>query len=108
MVKYDLDNCSDIGLIAKLTSKLISNMKDQRSKIIAERFKEIIGIEFNIEEESKRRFKRLIIENQGNEEIVYFNDGSIEGKRIVTFVRKDHPLVEGSESMQMKISYSYY
>ena len=64
----------------------------KRNKVITERLKDIVGIELSIEEESKRRFKRLAIEYNGNEETIFFNDGSIKGKRIVTFVRDEQPL----------------
>ena len=96
------------NLMQEATSKLISDIHEKRNKVITERLKEIVGIDLNIEEEAKRRFKRLAIEYNGNEETIYFNDGSISGKRIVTFVKKDNPLTFETDRCQMSVEYSYY
>ena len=96
------------NLMQDVTSKLISDIQDKINKVITDRLKEIVGIDLNIEEEAKRRFKRLAIEYNGNEETIYFNDGSIDGKRIVTFVRKDNPLTFETDRCQMSVEYSYY
>ena len=96
------------SLMQEATSKLINDIHDKRNKIIAKRLKEITGIDLNIKEEANRRFKRLAIEYDGNNETIYFNDGSKQGKRIVTFVRKDNPLEFESNRTQMSMEYSYY
>ena len=90
------------------TSKLISDILTKRNKIIIERLKEIVGIDLDIKDEANRRFKRLAIEYKGNEEIIYFNDGSEQGKRIVTFVKKDNPLIFETDRCKMSVDYSYY
>jgi len=86
------DLLADIGIsnmMEEATAKMVQDMNNRREAIIREKLKEKIGIDINIEEEQKRRFKRLAVEYRQNEETVYFNDGSIEGKRIVTFVKKE-------------------
>ena len=103
-----LADVSVSNLMQDVTSKLINDIQEKRNKVITERLKEIVGIDLNIEEEAKRRFKRLAIEYNGNEETIYFNDGSIEGERIVTFVRKDNPLTFETDRCQMSVEYSYY
>jgi len=103
-----LADVSVSNLMQDVTSKLISDIQEKRNQVITERLKEIVGIDLNIEEEAKRRFKRLAIEYNGNEETIYFNDGSIEGTRIVTFVRKENPLTFETDRCQMSVSYSYY
>jgi hypothetical protein len=103
-----LADVSVSNLMQDVTSKLINNIQDKRNKVITERLKEIVGIDLNIEEEVKRRFKRLAIEYNGNEETIYFNDGSIEGKRIVTFVRDEQPLNFEFDKCEMRVGYSYY
>ena len=105
------DLLSDVGisnLMQETTSKLISDFNEKRKKIITERLKEIAGIDLNIEAEAKRRFKRLSIEYKDNEEIIYFNDGSEQGKRIVTFVKKDSPLTFENDRCKISMEYSYY
>lgn len=87
-----LSDNSVYDLMQDVTSRLIADIEEKRSKVITKRLKEIAGVDLNIEEEVRRRFKRLAIEYNGNEETVWFNDGSIRGRRIITFVRKESPL----------------
>jgi len=102
-----LADVSISNLMQDITTKLIMDIEQKRNQVITERLKEIVGIDLNIEEESKRKFKRLAIEYNGNEETIYFNDGSDTGKRIVTFVRKDNPLTFETDRTQMSVEYSY-
>lgn len=103
-----LADVSVSNLMQNVTSKLIRDIQEKRNKVITERLKEIVGIDLNIEEEAKRRFKRLAIEYNGNKETIYFNDGSVEGKRIVTFVRDEQPLNFEFDKCEMRVGYSYY
>ena len=110
---HDLDNdlLSHVrlrNLNQEVTSKLINDIQEKRKQVITERLKKIVGIDLKIEDEAKRRFKRLAIEYNGNEETIYFNDGSIEGKRIVTFVRKDIPIKFEVDRTRIRVEYSYY
>lgn len=109
----DIDNdlLADVSisnLMQEATSKLISDIYEKRNKIITERLKKIVGIDLDIEAEANRRFKRLAIEYKDNEETIYFNDGSVQGKRIVTFVKKDNPLTFETDRCQISVEYSYY
>lgn len=101
------DLLADVS-ISNLMQEATSKLYEKRIKIITERLKEIVGIDLDIKSEAKRRFKRLAIEYKGNEETIYFNDGSEQGKRIVTFVKKDNPLTFKSDRYQMSVEYSYY
>ena len=103
-----LSDVSISNLMQEATSKLINDIYEKRKKIITERFKEIAGIDLDIESEAKRRFKRLSIEYKDNEETIYFNDGSEQGKRIVTFVKKDSPLAFENDRCKISVEYSYY
>jgi len=96
------------NLMQEMTTKLVNEIEQKRNKVITERLKKIVGIDLNIKEEAKRRFKRLAIEYNKNEETIYFNDGSIEGKRIVTFVTKETPLTFETDKCQISVVYSYY
>ncbi len=49
------------------------------------------GIEIDVNEEVRRRFPRLMVEKQENEERVYFNDGTVDGKHLFTLVYS-HPI----------------
>ena len=104
----DLPCVSISNLMQEATTKLINDIHEKRNKVIFERLKEIIGIDLDIKAEANRRFKRLAIEYKGNEETIYYNDGSEQGKRIVTFVKKDNPLTFETDRCQMSVEYSYY
>lgn len=99
-------NVSD--LMQDVALKLASDIQKKRNKIIIERLKEIVGVDLNLEEEAKRRFKRLVIEYNGNEETIYFNDGTVKGKRIVTFVKGEQILSFDFDKSEMRVDYSYY
>ena len=103
-----LADVSISNLMQKATSKLINDIHEKRNKIITERLKEVVGIDLDIKGEATRIFKRFAIEYKGNEEIIYFNDGSEQGKRIVTFVKKDNPLTFETDRCQISVEYSYY
>lgn len=103
-----LADVSISNLMQEVPSKLINDIHEKRNKIITERLKKIVGIDLDIKSEANRRFKRLAIEYKGNEEIIYFNDGSEQGKRIVTFVKKGNPLTFETDRCQMRVEYSYY
>jgi hypothetical protein len=92
----------------EVTDKMVKDLQQKRETIIREKLKEIVGIEIDIEEEQKRRFKRLSIEYKGNEETIYFNDGSINGKRIVTFVQNDMMPNLKDATYKITQTYSYY
>lgn len=96
------------NLMYEATSKIISDIHEKKNKVITKRLKEIVGIDLDIKSEAIRRFKRLAIEYNENEETIYFNDGSEQGKRIVTFVKKENPLSFEAATCQMSVEYSYY
>lgn len=103
-----LSDPSTANLMQDVTSKIIDNTQEKRKKIITQRLKEIVGIELSFEEEAKRRFKRLAIEYNGSEETIYFNDGSEQGKRIITFVCEEQPITFENGICEIRFAYSYY
>jgi len=105
----DLSADVDINnLIEETINKIIKDLQQKKETIIREKLKEILGIEIDIEEERKRRFNRLSVEYRLNEEIIYFNDGSVNGKRIVTFVKKDNPINFNNNKFEFCVEYYYY
>ena len=77
----------DNDYLNELTSKLMQDVQAKKEEIIKERLEEI-GVVIDEEEEKKRRFKSMLCEIHGNEERWYYNDGNIEGIRVVTFFDK--------------------
>lgn len=73
-------------------SDILSDKLIQLSQEIAQRKKECIidallvnGIHIDLELESKRRFKSIACVRDGSTETYYYNDGSIEGRKLVSF-----------------------
>jgi len=79
------------NMMEEVTRKMAQDINTKKEIVIRQKLKEIVGIEIDIIEEERRRFKRLSNEYNGNEQTIYFNDGSLDGKRIVTFVKKEIP-----------------
>ena len=90
----------------EIIAKMAKEINEKKELVIRERLREILGIEIDPQEELKRRFKRLSRVRQYNEEIIYFDDGSIDGKRIVTFVRKYIPF--NPETLSVGYEETYY
>ena len=103
------DFIADVGIsnmMQEVTAKMAQDINTQKELVIKQKLKEIVGIEIDLQEELQRRFKRFCTVRQGNEETIYFNDGSIEGKRIVTFVKKDIPF--DAENFTLGYEETYY
>ncbi len=95
----------DFDYVNELTSKLIQDLEIKKEEIITERLKQI-GIEINYDEEKKRRFKSMVCEIHDNEQRWYYNDGSISGIRVVTFV--DNPKNSSLDGFHIGINTDYY
>ncbi len=94
------------NMMEEVTRKMAQDINAQKELVIRQKLKEIVGIEIDVIEEERRRFKRLSIEYKGNEQTIYFNDGSLEGKRIVTFVKKEIPF--DAENFSLGYEETYY
>lgn len=91
--ELDNDFIADVSIsnmMQYVTTKMAQDINIQKKIVIKQKLKEIVGIEIDLQEESQRRFKRFCTVRQGNEETIYFNDGSLKGKRIVTFVDSEN------------------
>lgn len=60
--------------------------KAKKNEVVKERL-DILGIEMDLEKEGRRRFKSFMVESGPDEETIYYNDGTEEGLRIVTFIK---------------------
>jgi len=103
------DFIADVGIsnmMQEVTAKMAQDINTKKELVIKQKLKEIVGIEIDLQEELQRRFKRFCTVRQGNEETIFFNDGSIEGKRIVTFVKKDMPF--DAENFTIGYEETYY
>ena len=87
-------------------NKAVQNIQQQQDKLIKKRLNRILGYDLNLEDEFKRRFPRIGIFNQDTETSYYWNDGSIDGIRIITFIQ--NPIdFKGIESGKLSVELSY-
>jgi|TARA_R110000744_G_scaffold373646_1_gene485937 hypothetical protein len=111
-VKINTEQQCDISVVGisnmmeEVTRKMAQDINAKKELVIRQKLKEIVGIDIDIIEEERRRFKRLSSEYRGNEQTIYFNDGSLEGKRIVTFVKKEIPF--DLETFSLGYEETYY
>ena len=96
-----------MDIVNKLIDNLVTDFNNKKDQIIKHKLQEL-GIEFIEEDEKSRRFKQFVCEIKGNEESYYYNDGSIDGLRIVTFVRKHVPLKFDSPNLCAELEISFY
>ena len=85
-----LNNVEMESLVSQMTKKVICDISKKRDEAFFNRLKEL-HINFDIEEEQGRRFKMFVREIEGNKETIYYNDHTINGKRIITYVTKQVP-----------------
>ena len=94
-------------LMSEVITKISQEIEQKRFDLITERLKEL-GLQIDFSTEIDRRFKRFAIVYSGNEEIIYYNDGSIDGIRIITFVKKENPIEFKNESAKINYKLNYY
>lgn len=83
---YEIDTGIDWGLTKEEKDAILDRAKLKEEILL--RALEEHGIKIDIEKEKERRFKSMVVEIQEREagkkvEVYYYNDGSIEGVKIV-------------------------
>jgi hypothetical protein len=103
--QFDINGVGISNMMHEVTVKMAQDINKKKELVVRQKLKEIVGIEIDFNEEINRRFKRIGTEYNGNEQTIYFNDGSLEGKRIVTFVKKEIPFDVDNFSIGYEESY---
>ena len=86
--------------------RMTDDIRAQKEVIIHERLKELsIDVDFSLEEH--RRFKSFTVESGGGYEAYYYNDGSVDGLRVVTFTQRA-PSNLLTDSKTFKIEYDIH
>jgi len=91
--KLDKDALEFINLTNRsedLIKEMTNKIQVQRGNLINNKLKEL-DIDIDFKAEQHRRFKRICIEYRDNEETVYYNDGSKQGLRVITFITEQIP-----------------
>lgn len=90
--------------INEIANKIHAEFSAKKEIILKEKLAEN-GIVIDWEQEEKKRFKSLAVTHSYDRETWYYNDGSIDGLRIVTFVNDlDMPGLNDFNDGQVKIS----
>jgi hypothetical protein len=97
--------------LGRLQEKFNEKYHNKIELLLKERVKEkLVGVEFDLESESKRRFNRFMTESKQEEngvrsESYYFNDGSKNGLLLLTIFHQ--PPVFDHSNYQFSISQSF-
>lgn len=95
-------------LVGEAVSRIQKEIQEAKEEIIKEKLKSF-GIELDMEIEQRSRFKSLVIEYSDSKEQVFFNDGTIGGKLIVTFRKaQNDPLDPNIVDNVFTQSFNYY
>lgn len=90
-------------ILHKAARECLNDLRQKQENVILLKLQEH-GIDIDLKEEGKRRFKRITIEyGPHNKMEVWYNDGSVEGLRIVTFHTEHVPDVSG-----VKMQFKYF
>ena len=80
-----------MNLIEEVISKMIKDIDNKKEKVIKNKLLIELGVELDYKIEKSKRFKSLQLENLDGKETYYYNDGSANGFRVVTFEIVDTP-----------------
>lgn len=95
-------------ILMDLIRKMSEDIEKKHYEIILQRLKEVAGIDFDFESEKKRRFKNVLIVHEGEKQKVYYNDGSVDGLLIVTFVLDYQPPSLNNIGNEVNFELKYY
>jgi len=99
---HSTPNLSDV-----ITKKIVKNINDKRNEIISRKLIELgLEVEFNLD--IRRRFKKFITEIVNDSETLYYDDGSIHGLRIITFVTEHAPIDFTNKKLTVVYNLSYH
>ncbi len=91
----------------EMIKKMSLEVSNNKEKVFKERLEQL-GIKINFEEEQRKRFKSFFSEYRGDEETIYYNDGSENGLRVITFVRTETPIDYNNNKISVGIDLTYY
>lgn len=97
-------NFFDESPMQKIIADAYKKIREEQERLIILALKEKVGIEIDPKEEAKRRFPRLHIENQNQETTYWWNDGTAQGTRLITFYY-DLPSIDDTNKFFVAFKY---
>tara|TARA_R110000796_G_scaffold37783_1_gene95553 strand:- start:111 stop:419 length:309 start_codon:yes stop_codon:yes gene_type:complete len=95
------------SFIIETIRKMSGDIARKKEAIILKRLKSL-GIDIDMKIEDKRRFSRLSLESNGVGQTLYYNDGSVDGLRVVTFVQTQKPFNPNDKNPTFGYEETYY
>ncbi len=84
-------------------NKIVQGINKQKWTIIKQLLKQESKMNL-IKDLDKQRFKKIMIEMHPDKEVVYYDNKTLKGKRLVTFLNPMEPTIEG-DSFKTKLLY---
>lgn len=94
-----------------MVTELVQRLQAEKERVFKERLFKLVGQEIDIVAEINRRFPRLtkVINVSDHSEAYYWNDGTPEGQRIITFYYPELTIEQGPlPGLNYKFVYSVY
>ena len=94
--------------INDIVSDIYNQILQAKNDLVKKRIEEILGEEFDPIAEQAKKFPRIIRVIQDDIESYYWNDGSDEGLRLITFVPKRKEINTFDSSFKLQTGFDYY
>ncbi len=97
-------------IMQECIGKIMLDIQEKKTNVIKERLK-TLNIEIDFKHERERRFKLITCETSNelySNETYYYNDGSKEGIRIVTFTETPPEYPNEFQRSEINIGFNYY
>lgn len=93
----------------KVIKEITADLESKKRQVILQRLADL-NIDLDLEEEAEKRFKSLAIVSESYDtETIYYNDGSVNGLRVITFIRVDTlPTLDDMRNISIKSELKYY
>jgi hypothetical protein len=95
----------NIDQMQSITNEWIKKVNDEKQRLVKERIHALIGENIDIETEAKRIFPRIkgVRSIVDQTESYYWNDGSENGKLLITFYPFNQTIDTSSDELNVKI-----
>lgn len=77
----------ETNMLSDMIGKVTESFENKKFIVLQSKLEEL-GIVIDYAREANRRFQCLTTAIEGNKETIYYNDESVGGQRVVTFVTK--------------------
>jgi hypothetical protein len=105
-MKHNFD--LDYHYMGSLLDDIKNKVLNQKNDLIKKRIEDFTGEDFDPVSEQMRKFPRIVRVIQGNEESYFWNDGTKDGLRLITFVEVQSEVKKADYSYNIEIELKHY